>query len=279
MATCIIDSEGGSVLRTIQVIYCGKCGMPPEYCEYGPDFESHCNPWLKKNHPELHATLKERRGETSGATANQDDAEPKETDTTVAARPTAPWTVDERLTAFYMEYQPDKVSDVPSLLEKYSGKEDKLFLALVKKYGPEPDDPFYADSDDEDSEEEEEEELGEGMENLNVDSKKRRGVKAKQTKIVETRVVVQKERSKGKKKTTVVLGMDTVPNLKLKDVSKDFSKRFAGSSSVKEGPSGDKQIIIQGDHMEEVADMIVKKFKVPGNCVFLDFDGDLVAFA
>jgi density-regulated protein DRP1 len=266
------DTEVG-ILKPIQVIYCGKCGMPPEYCEYGPDFESHCNPWLKKNHPELHAKLKELRGDSVVAS----DAT-KEQETAVAARPTAPWTVEERLTAFYQEYQPDKVSDVPSLLEKYMGKEDKLFLALVKKYGPEPEDPYYAESDDDDDDEDDEE-LEEGMENLNVDSKKRRGVKAKQTKVVETRVVVQKERSKGKKKTTVVLGMDTVPNLKLKDVAKDFSKRFAGSSSVKEGPSGDKQIIIQGDHMEDVADMIVKKFKVPGSCVFLDFEGDLVAFS
>jgi density-regulated protein len=187
MSTC---TEVGDVLRPVQVIYCGKCGMPPEYCEYGPDFESHCNPWLKKNHPELHAELKERRGENSVAVEAKDQ-ETKEEDG-AAARPTAPWTIEERLTAFYMEYQPDKVSDVPSLLEKYSGKEDKLFLALVKKYGPEPDDPYYADSDEEDSEEDEE--LEEGMENLNVDNKKRRGVKAKQTKIVETRVVVKAKR-------------------------------------------------------------------------------------
>jgi density-regulated protein len=270
------DIEEVAVLKPVEVIYCGKCGMPPEYCEYGPDFESHCNPWLKKNHPELHTKLKELRGVLPVVA---DATKEGGSDTVVVARPTAPWTTEERLTAFYQQYQPDKLSDVPSLLEKYSGKEDKLFLALVKKYGPEPDDPYFAGSSDDEDSDEGDDELEAGMENLNVDSKKRRGVKAKQSKIVETRVVVQKERSKGKKKTTVVLGMDTVPNLKLKDVAKDFSKRFAGSSSVKEGPSGDKQIIIQGDHMEDVADMIVKKFKVPGHCVFLDFDGDLVAFA
>lgn len=265
------DNEEG-VLKPVQVIYCGKCGMPPEYCEYGPDFESHCNPWLRKHHPELHAKLKELRGEDPIATvANEDEGE------AVPARPEAPRTIEERLTAFYEKYQPDKVSDVPSLLEKYAGKEDKLFLALVKKYGPEPDDPFYAESEDEEDSDDEEE-LEEGMENLNVDGKKRRGVKAKKKKVVETRVILQKEKSKGKKKMTIVLGMDTVPNIKLKDVAKDFSKKFAGSSSVKDGPRGDKQIIIQGDHMEDVADMIVKKFKVPGSCVFLDFDGDLVAF-
>lgn len=261
-----------AVLKPVQVIYCGECGMPPEFCEYGPDFESHCNPWLKKNHPELHAKLKLLRG-TSVVAAEKGEEETPETGT----GPSAPWTMEERLTAFYEKYQPDKVSDIPSLLEKYAGKEDKLFLALVKKYGPEPDDPYYDDDDSEDDESDEE--LEEGMENLNVDGKKRRGVKAKKTQTVQTRVVIVKEKRQKKKAITVVHGMDTVPGLKLKDVAKDFSKRFAGSSSVKDGPKGDKQIFIQGDHMEDVAEMVVTKFKVPGSCVYMDFDGEIVAYA
>lgn len=270
-----MSEEEAAVLQPVSVIYCGKCGMPPEYCEYGPDFESHCNPWLKKNHPELHAKLKALRGSTPAVEKKEDSAD----EPVASTRPENPWTTEERLTAFYEEYQPDKVADVPSLLEKYAGKEDKLFMALVKKYGPEPEDPYYAESDDEDEEgDDADEELEEGMENLNVDGKKRRGVKAKKTQKVETRVIIQKEKRQRKKATTIVHGMDTVPGLKLKDVAKDFSKRFAGSSSVKDGPKGDKQIIIQGDHMEDVADMVVKKFKVPGNCVYLDFDGEFVQY-
>jgi len=68
-----------------------------------------------------------------------------------------------------------------------------------------------------------------------------------------------------------------VEGVKLKDVSKAFSKKFAGSSSVKDGPKG-KEIIIQGDHMEDVAEMIVNKFKVPGSSVFLDFEGSFVPY-
>jgi density-regulated protein DRP1 len=263
----------GDVLQPVQVIYCGKCGMPPEYCEYGPDFESHCNPWLKKHNPELHTKLKVLRGTTVAVPENEEGAE----GASEAARPSAPWTTEERLTAFYEEYQPDKVSDVPSLLEKYAGKEDSLFKALTKKYGSEPEDPYFA-GDDSDEEESDEEELEEGMENLNVDGKKRRGVKAKKTEKVKTRVLIVKEKRQRKKATTIVHGMDTVPGLKLKDVAKDFSKRFAGSSSVKDGPKGDKQIWIQGDHLEDVAEMIVKKFKVPGTCVYMDLDGDIVAY-
>lgn len=270
------------ILQPLFIIYCGKCGMPPEYCEYGPDFESHCNPWLKKNHPELHAQLKALRIDND----DDDNVDKRDDDAAAASqppRPVAPWTVEERLTAFYNQYQPDKVSDIPSLLEKYAGKEEKLFLALVKKYGPEPVDPYYAgdDSDDDDDDSEEEDgaqELEEGMEGLAVDGKKRRGVKAKKVEKVETRVVIQKEKRNKKKATTIVLGMDTVPGLKLKDVAKDFSKRFAGSSSVKDGLKGEKQIIIQGDHMEDVAEMVVKKFKVPGSCVYMDFEGEITPY-
>jgi len=234
--------------------------MPPEYCEYGPDFESHCLPWIIKHEPQLHLKLKALRGDTS--TGENNDA--------VAEIPTEPWTIEERLVAFYNEYMPEKVDGVPALLEKYEGKEEKLFEALVKKYGPEPEDPYYANQDD----------LEDDLDNLNVsdkDKKKRRGVGAKKANEVDTRVIIQKIARSRKKAVTIVVGMDTVPGVNLKDASKTFSKRFAGSSSVKDGAKG-KEIIIQGDHMDDVAEMIVSKFKVPGESVFLDVDGEFVPY-
>ncbi len=251
------------VLEAVDVVYCAKCGMPPEYCEYGPDYEAVCEPFLKKKHPDIYAALMAVKGKA--AEDEDDEFEGLE-------RPSEPWTTEERLTKFYEEYVPEKVSDVPSLLEKYAGKEDKLFAALVKKYGPEPEDPYYASSDDED-----EDDIAEGVAGLSVNTKKRRGIKAKKAVKNETRVLIQKLTRNKKKATTVVVGMDTVEGVKLKDVSKAFSKRFAGSSSVKDGPKG-KEIIIQGDHMEDVADMIANKFKVDGSCIFLDFDGDFVPY-
>jgi len=241
--------------------------MPPEYCEYGPDFERVCEPWLKKANPEMHLTLKALR---DGCSKEDFD---KEEDAVAVIKPEAPWTTEERLTKFYEMYVAEKVSDVPSLLKKYAGKEDKLFMALVKKYGPEPDDPYYLSDDDYD----EDDELAEDMGNLQVGGKKRRGIKAKKAVKSETRVLIQKLTRTKRKATTVISGMETVEGIKLKDVSKAFSKRFAGSSSVKDGPRG-KEIIIQGDHMEDVAAMIVDKFKVAGGCVFLDFDGDIIPY-
>lgn len=75
--------------------------MPPEYCEYGPDFESHCLPWLIKKHPSLHAKLKALRGDSEDKHAEEAEA---------ANIPTDPWTMEERLVAFYKKYMPEKVN-------------------------------------------------------------------------------------------------------------------------------------------------------------------------
>jgi len=255
-----------ALLERVSIVYCGACGMPLEYCEYGPDYESHCNPWLKKNHPDLFRQYK-RRIEGGGDEEDNDEERPP--------RPENPWTVGERLTAFYEKYEPGKVDNVPSLLEKYEGKEEKLFMALVKKYGAEPDDPY----NDYDSDEDDETETLEAVGALTIGGKKkRRGVGAKKAAKVDTRIVIQKITRNRRKATTVVIGMDTVPGIKLKDVSKAFSKRFAGSSSVKDNVQGGKEVIVQGDHMDAVAQMIVKQFGVSGDSVYLDIDGEYVPF-
>lgn len=43
----------------LSVVYCAKCGLPPEYCEWAPkayDFEV-CKKWLAEEHPPLYAKL------------------------------------------------------------------------------------------------------------------------------------------------------------------------------------------------------------------------------
>ena len=222
--------------------------MPPEYCEYGPDFETHCLPWLKKAHPHLLSKLHGGRNSTT----DNDDQDGNNVDddkaATMSIRPSAPWTTKERLIAFYTKYQPDKVDGVDGILEKYAGKEDKLFHALVKKYGPEPEDPFFLGSDsDEDDDDDGDDDDGvtdqlDGMDLNSSNKKKRRGAAAKKVNKVDTRVIVQKISRNRKKAVTHVVGLDTAPGIKLKEASKAFSKRFAGSSSVK-----DKEIIIQGE--------------------------------
>ena len=43
-----------------------------------------------------------------------------------------------RVRALFATHNAAKLNEVPALLAKYAGKEDKLLRALVKKYGPEP---------------------------------------------------------------------------------------------------------------------------------------------
>jgi len=47
--------------RAKTVLYCGVCGLPPEYCEFGPDFER-CKPWLIENCPEVYPELIKKEG-------------------------------------------------------------------------------------------------------------------------------------------------------------------------------------------------------------------------
>nr|XP_043629211.1 translation machinery-associated protein 22-like [Erigeron canadensis] len=46
----------GEKPQTVQVAYCGVCGLPAEYCEFGPDFKK-CKPWLIQNAPHLYPLL------------------------------------------------------------------------------------------------------------------------------------------------------------------------------------------------------------------------------
>ncbi|GAB2272681.1 hypothetical protein Dimus_007503 [Dionaea muscipula] len=40
----------------VRVLYCGVCGLPAEYCEFGPDFEK-CKPWLIQNAQDVYPDL------------------------------------------------------------------------------------------------------------------------------------------------------------------------------------------------------------------------------
>ncbi|XP_072977784.1 translation machinery-associated protein 22-like isoform X1 [Typha angustifolia] len=42
--------------QPVHVVYCGVCGLPAEYCEFGPDFAK-CKPWLRENAPDLYPDL------------------------------------------------------------------------------------------------------------------------------------------------------------------------------------------------------------------------------
>ncbi|XVE70610.1 hypothetical protein DITRI_Ditri10aG0085300 [Diplodiscus trichospermus] len=42
--------------QPVHVQYCQVCGLPAEYCEFGPEFDK-CKPWLIQNAPDLYPDL------------------------------------------------------------------------------------------------------------------------------------------------------------------------------------------------------------------------------
>ncbi|KAL7527938.1 hypothetical protein ACHAWF_002364 [Thalassiosira exigua] len=124
-----------------------------------------------------------------------------------------------------------------------------------------------------------EEDLDDRMRDMGVDGgdkkskEKQWGATAKNVHKANKRVIVQKISLNKRKAVTHVVDRDTMPGIKLKDVRNAFSKRFVGISSIK-----GMDIIIQGDHIVVVVEMIVTKFGVSGDAVFLDLNGEFVPF-
>lgn len=42
--------------QPVRVQYCQVCSLPPEYCEFGSDFDK-CKPWLIQNAPDVYPHL------------------------------------------------------------------------------------------------------------------------------------------------------------------------------------------------------------------------------
>ena len=102
------------ITTPVAVLYCGACGMPPEYCSYSPNYETHCRQWLKKNVSPadfLRYTAASSNSTADGGGECGEDAGP--------SPPSEPWTTKERLVAFYTKYQPDKLDGIEGILEKY----------------------------------------------------------------------------------------------------------------------------------------------------------------
>ncbi|TLS26377.1 hypothetical protein PpBr36_05343, partial [Pyricularia pennisetigena] len=53
MADAEQPEAGPSEPQGREVVYCGVCSLPPEYCEYGGTVKK-CQDWLQKNNPEMY---------------------------------------------------------------------------------------------------------------------------------------------------------------------------------------------------------------------------------
>ncbi|BFZ23177.1 hypothetical protein BsWGS_26216 [Bradybaena similaris] len=60
----------------LQVLYCGECGLPVEYCENYPNYEK-CKAWLEKNMPDEFEKLKVDKEEDVGGADSKEEGEEK----------------------------------------------------------------------------------------------------------------------------------------------------------------------------------------------------------
>ncbi|KAA8498738.1 Translation machinery-associated protein 22 [Porphyridium purpureum] len=53
-----VDDGTAAVSYPLHVVYCGNCGLPPEYCEFdAKEFEARCKPWIASNCPWVYPDL------------------------------------------------------------------------------------------------------------------------------------------------------------------------------------------------------------------------------
>ncbi|CAM9543147.1 unnamed protein product [Ectocarpus fasciculatus] len=96
----------------------------------------------------------------------------------------------------------------------------------------------------------------------------------------EIKVVVAKIQRQKRKFITAIAGLETVPDLRLKDATKVLGKKFSSGASVNETPSGAKEVVIQGDFLFDVPELLVNQFKVvPATAIFIMEDKTLRPYA
>ena len=66
----------------------------------------------------------------------------------------------------------------------------------------------------------------------------------------------------------MIAGLDTVPDLKLKDAAKIFGKKYASGVTINEAPNGSKEVVIQGDVHLVLPQLLISDFKISPNHIF-----------
>eukprot|EP00937_MAST-01D_sp_MAST-1D-sp2_P001581 g1581.t1 len=91
--------------------------------------------------------------------------------------------------------------------------------------------------------------------------------KGKKAEVTGGDVVMEKVTRSRRKCWTVVTGVENY-GIKLKDVSKAISKKFATSSSVSKTASGGQEIAVQGDITAQLPPLLRDEFGVPSDKIF-----------
>lgn len=101
------------------------------------------------------------------------------------------------------------------------------------------------------------------------------GSKKKAAAVVECKVVIARVQRQKKKFVTAVVGLETVPDLRLKDATKALGKKFASGVSINEAANGSKEVVIQGDVSYDLPPYFATEFNVPMEAMYMLEDGRL----
>jgi len=93
---------------------------------------------------------------------------------------------------------------------------------------------------------------------------------------METKVVISRVQRQKRKFVTVVAGLDSVPDLKIKDAARVFGKKFSSGASVGESATGAREIVIQGDVSFDLPPLLISEFKVAPSAIFYLEDGGVI---
>ena len=116
---------------------------------------------------------------------------------------------------------------------------------------------------------------GEESDTANDSGKKEKqkgaGIAAKKAKAGpgECKVTINRVQRQKRKFVTAVIGMETVPGIKMKEVSKFFGKKFASGAAISKIPGGGEEIVIQGDVQYDLPEILVQTYDVPPTCIWL----------
>jgi len=165
--------------QPLNVIYCGVCSMPPEFCEYGACYDR-CRPWIEANCPEVLGL-----SQALGAVGLESGGEAEE-------------------------------------------------MKKMKRGG---------------------------------------GAQApRKAAQITTKIVIARIQRQKKKFITSVIGLDTIPDVKIKDVAKLFGKKFSSGASVGETALGVKEVTVQGDVSFDVPPLLLSEYRVDPKAIFFQDD-------
>ncbi len=213
----------------MRVVYCGVCGVPPEYCCFGPDWER-CQVWITANCPELmpradsKATAAPAASSSASASASAGGAGGPDTGSAAAEGG---------------DVSASKAGDEEGALAGGEG-------------GSDDDSDAGGDSDDE-------------LAALGSKGRRKQKKSAKPDPAKALILITKNERKRNKWITTIT-GVESF-GLKIKDVARRMGKKFATGATVAScDMTGEKTIDIQGDVTATLASVLTEFYQV---CVCL----------